>query len=81
MEYKIVEGKVRKGLDRYNRINIGESIDPMWGLRTYVVSMDDLRHLESGGCLYGEDGEYATVIALDEDGIKAIREIGNEGTR
>lgn len=57
------------------QVDIGDIVDGMWGCREITLSASDIAHLLRGGCLYTEDGEYATVIALERDAFNPNRDM------
>lgn len=62
--YKIRDD-VHDAVDKFVKVNIGDEVNTMWGYREVTITLADIEHLVKGGCLYTEDGEYATVIALE----------------
>ncbi len=48
----------------FTQVNVGDTVDGMWGYRELTISADDIMHLIRGGCLYYSDGEYASVVTL-----------------
>lgn len=44
----------------------GQFIDPLYGLEAVEISEEQVEALKQGKVLYFEDGEYATVIRLEE---------------
>lgn len=59
----------------FNQVNVGEQVNPMWGYREFTLSASNIAHLLRGGCLYTDDGEYATVIALQRDAFNPNRDM------
>lgn len=60
----VIKPDVYDSLDEFRQVNVGDTVDPMYGYRQIGITGDDLNHLLNGGCLYHTDGEYARVIAL-----------------
>lgn len=49
--------------ERYRRIcDIGDDVDPEWGMNYVTLSCAELQALNEGRCIWMTDGEYATVI-------------------
>lgn len=48
----------------FSRVNVGDTVDGMWGYRECALSVGDIVHLLRGGCLYTENGEYAMTVVL-----------------
>ena len=61
--------------NEFDQVNVGEQVAPMWGCRELTLSASDIAHLIRGGCLYTDDGEYATVIALQRDAFNPNRDM------
>lgn len=48
------------------RVNIGDCVDPMWGIQAVNITADDINHLLQGGILYFKDAdEYSVLIAME----------------
>ena len=71
--YKIRDD-VHDAVNGFNQVNIGDEVNTMWGYQELTLSVSDITHLLHGGCLYTSDGEYATVIALEREALKEIKE-------
>lgn len=49
--------------ERYRRIcDIGDDVDPEWGMNYVTLSCTELQALNDGRCIWMTDGEYSTVI-------------------
>lgn len=71
MQLPIVVGdKGREDGYGFKRVNVGDTVDGLWGYGEYFLSFEDLKHLLCGGALYNEDGEYSRTVRLDEDALK-----------
>lgn len=58
---------IHDAVNGFTQVNIGDEVDTMWGWEELTITLSDISHLINGGCLYTENGEYATVIALDRN--------------
>ena len=62
-----IDETVYDALNGCRQVDVGDIVDSLWGYREFTLSASDIAHLLRGGCLYTEDGEYATVIALERN--------------
>lgn len=55
----------------YERLRCGDPCYKMWGLESYEITEDDLKHLMDGGVLWFEiNGEYAMLLRVKCDRSK-----------
>lgn len=70
----VTKGVIRlKDENYYNSVNqvdtveeAEEHLNRLWGKRRYVLTSEDVIHLIRGGYLAFDDGEYATVLRLED---------------
>lgn len=63
-----------------SQVDVGDKVNTLWGYRKLTLSSSDISHLLHGGCLYTDDGEYATIIALQRDSFNSNRDMKSDFT-
>lgn len=69
-----INDSVHDANDCFIQVNIGDKVNPWCGCREISISVSDIAHLIRGGCLYTNDGEYATIIALQRNSFNPNRD-------
>lgn len=75
MSLVTINEAVYDALDGCRQVDVGDIVDGLLGYRELTLSASDIAHLLRGGCLYTDDGEYATVIALQRDAFNSNRDM------
>lgn len=71
----LIKDEIHDAPNNVAQVEVGEYVNGMWGYRGITLSSSDIAHLLHGGCLYTDDGEYATVIALQRGAFNLNRDI------
>lgn len=53
--------------DRFEVVQMYETVDAMWGMEHMVLTDEDIKALKDGKYLYHSDGEYAQLISYKEE--------------
>ena len=53
--------------ERFEVVQMYETVDAMWGMEHRVLTDEDIKALKEGKYLYCNDGEYAQLISYKED--------------
>ena len=74
MSLVTINDSVHDAFNGCRQVDVGDVVDGLWGYREFTLSASDIAYLLRGGCLYTDDGEYATVIALQRDAFNPNRD-------